>query len=433
VRAQLTTVVAAVLGACLLALLVPVLVLARVDSEQRALISAVQRAQALLPDAATLPPGALPTVPMADGLSVTIYRPDGQVLGVPAALAPEVLDAARHGRASIGLDGRADVVLPALPAAGLGAAGAGAPVPSVVRVAVPDDVWERVALRTWLLVIALALALLLAGVLVAEYLARRQVGWLDALGSGADRIAAGDLSARVQPGGPPEISRVGAALDRLAARVEHLIDAQRVRSADLTHRLRTPLTALRLGVDGLRDRSAAARLSADLDVLSQAVDEVIRAVRRSEEPGTPAKADLVAVARDRVNFWSALAEDTARVISLAAPEHPVWVRVRHPDLRAALDALLGNVFAHTPSGIPMWLLVRASPDGGGVLIVDDAGAGFPPAEALWPGRSGGGSTGLGLDIVRRIAEDSGGGMLLDRSPSGGARVELSLGAPLAQD
>ena len=139
------------------------------------------------------------------------------------------------------------------------------------------------------------------------------------------------------------------------------------------------------------------------------------------------------MARDRVNFWSALAEDTARVISLAAPEHPVWVRVRHPDLRAALDALLGNVFAHTPNGIPMWLLVRASPDGGGVLIVDDAGAGFPPAEALWPGRSGGGSTGLGLDIVRRIAEDSGGGMLLDRSPSGGARVELSLGAPLAQD
>lgn len=424
-RAQLTTVVAAVLGACLLVLLVPVLVLARLDGEQRALITAVQRAQALVPDAATLPPGALPTVPMADGLSVTIYLPDGQVLGVPTPLAPEVLDAARHGRASIGRSGQVDVVLPA--------AGLGASVPPVIRVAVPDDVWERTALRIWLLVIALALALLLAGVLVAEFLARRQVGWLDALGGGAERIAAGELSARVQPGGPPEIARLGAALDRLAARVEQLMDAQRVRSADLTHRLRTPLTALRLGVDGLRDRSAAARLSADLDALSQAVDEVIRAVRRSEEPDTPAQADLVAVARERVNFWSALAEDTSRVISLAAPEQPVWVRVRHPDLRAALDALLGNVFAHTPNGIPMWLLVRASPDGGGVLIVDDAGAGFPPAEALWPGRSGGGSTGLGLDIVRRIAEDSGGGMVLDRSPSGGARVELSLGAPLAED
>jgi signal transduction histidine kinase len=418
-------VVAAVLGACLLVLLVPVLVLARLDGEQRALISAVQRAQALVPDAATLPPGALPTVPMADGLSVTIYLPDGQVLGVPAPLAPDVLDAARHGRASIGSSGQVDVVLPA--------AGLGASVPPVVRVAVPDDVWERTALRTWLLVIALALALLLAGVLVAEFLARRQVGWLDALGDGAERIAAGELSARVQPGGPPEIARLGAALDRLVARVEQLMDAQRVRSADLTHRLRTPLTALRLGVDGLRDRTAAARLSADLDALSQAVDEVIRAVRRSEEPDTPARADLVAVARERVNFWSALAEDTSRVISLAAPEQPVWVRVRHPDLRAALDALLGNVFAHTPNGIPMWLLVRASPDGGGVLIVDDAGAGFPPAEALWPGRSGGGSTGLGLDIVRRIAEDSGGGMVLDRSPSGGGRVTLSLGAPLAED
>ena len=424
-RAQLTIVVAAVLGACLLVLLVPVLVLARLDGEQRALITAVQRAQALVPDAATLPPGALPTVPMDGGLSVTIYLPDGQILGVPAALAPDVLDAARHGRASVGLNDQADVVLPA--------AALGAGVRPVVRVAVPDRVWERVALRTWLLVIALALALLLAGVLVAEFLARRQIGWLDALGSGAERIAAGDLAARVQPGGPPEVSRVADALDRLAARVEQLMDAQRVRSADLTHRLRTPLTALRLGVDGLRDRSAAARLTTDLDALSEAVDEVIRAVRRSEEPDTPAEADLVAVVRARLAFWSALAEDTARVISLAAPEHPVWVRVRYPDLRAALDALLGNVFAHTPNGIPMWLLVRASPDGGGVLIVDDAGAGFPPAEALWPGHSGGGSTGLGLDIVRRIAEDSGGGMLLDRSPSGGARVELSLGAPLPED
>jgi signal transduction histidine kinase len=73
-----------------------------------------------------------------------------------------------------------------------------------------------------------------------------------------------------------------------------------------------------------------------------------------------------------------------------------------------------------------------APDGGGLLIVDDAGPGFPPAAQLGRGRSGAGSTGLGLDIVRRIAVDSGGSMSMDRSPSGGARVELRLGAPFRE-
>jgi signal transduction histidine kinase len=423
VRGQLTGVVAVLLGVSLLVLMAPVLILTRADYQHRALLDAVIRAQGLVPVADTVAAGTLPTEPMDAGLAVSIYRPDGRVFGVPAPLDPKVLAAARRGAATIGLDGRVDVLLPAR--------GPGGGSSSVVRVAMPDSSWERAALGSWLLVVGLALALLLGGVLVAELLVRRQVGWLHALGAGAERIAEGDLSARIQPGGPPEIHRVGAALNRLAVRVEHLMEAQRVRSADLTHRLRTPLTALRLGVDGLPDRTAAARLGSDLIALSQAVDEVIRTVRWSREPGA-AEADLVAVASERVRFWSALAEDTARVIGIGAPEEPVPVRVSQSDLRAALDALLGNVFAHTPNGTPMWLIVTVAPDGGGLLIVDDAGPGFPPAAQLGRGRSGAGSTGLGLDIVRRIAVDSGGSMSMDRSPSGGARVELRLGAPFRE-
>jgi signal transduction histidine kinase len=421
VRGQLTGVVAVLLGASLLVLMVPMLILTRAEYQQRALLAALGRAQGLVPVAASVAAGTLPTVPMGAGPAVSIYQPDGRVFGVPAPLAPEDLAAARRGEATIGLGGRVDVLLPA--------PGAGAGPPPVVRVATPDAAWERAALGSWLLVAGLALALLLGGVLVAELLARRQVGWLHALGAGAERIAEGDLSARIQPGGPPEIHRVGAALNRLAVRVEHLMEAQRVRSADLTHRLRTPLTALRLGVDGLSDRTAATRLDADLTALGQAVDEVIRTVRWSREPGAAAEADLVAVARERVRFWSVLAEDTARVIGIGTPAEPVPVRVAQSDLRAALDALLGNVFAHTPNGTPVWLIVTAVPDGGGLLVVDDAGPGFPPAARLGRGRSGAGSTGLGLDIVRRVAVDSGGSLHLDRSPSDGARVELLLGPP----
>jgi signal transduction histidine kinase len=128
-----------------------------------------------------------------------------------------------------------------------------------------------------------------------------------------------------------------------------------------------------------------------------------------------------------VRFWSALAEDTGRAVRVVAPDVAVPVRVTDSDLRAALDALLGNVFAHTPDGTPMWVRVRAHPGGGGTLLVDDAGPGFPPGPL--PPRPRAGFTGLGLDIVRRVAERSGGGMRLDRAPAGGARVEVSLGAP----
>ena len=97
---------------------------------------------------------------------------------------------------------------------------------------------------------------------------------------------------------------------------------------------------------------------------------------------------------------------------------------RFADLEAAVDALIGNVFAHTPEGTPYSITCSSTVETVR-LIVDDGGAGFGP-EALERGRSGGGSTGLGLDIARRTAETSGGRFTVGESPLGGARVELEL-------
>jgi signal transduction histidine kinase len=64
------------------------------------------------------------------------------------------------------------------------------------------------------------------------------------------------------------------------------------------------------------------------------------------------------------------------------------------------------------------------------LLVDDAGPGIAdPAKAVQRGVSGAGSTGLGLDIVRRAAEQAGGEMVIARSPLGGARVGFHLPTP----
>jgi len=193
--------------------------------------------------------------------------------------------------------------------------------------------------------------------------------------------------------------------------------------------LRTPLTALRLDIDGLADRAAAQRLGEDVANMTAAVDDVILASRRlAPEPGSES-GDLARVVRDRAQFWTPLAEDTEREITVRVGRVPLPVRAGPAALEAALDALLGNVFAHTPAGAGLVLAAQPVPRGGAVLIVDDAGPGFPDAGVAERGRSGAASTGLGLDIARRCAEESGGSMRLARSPLGGARVWLHFGPP----
>jgi signal transduction histidine kinase len=96
-----------------------------------------------------------------------------------------------------------------------------------------------------------------------------------------------------------------------------------------------------------------------------------------------------------------------------------------------VDALLGNVFAHTPAGTPFAVRLTARP-AGATLVVADSGPGLPgPATgALRRGVSGSGSSGLGLDIVRRAAEVTGGEVRLEAGAPG-LTVVVELG-PLAR-
>ena len=103
------------------------------------------------------------------------------------------------------------------------------------------------------------------------------------------------------------------------------------------------------------------------------------------------------------------------------------MRASADDLAAAVDALLENVIAHTPEGTPFAVrLARTST--GARLVIADEGPGIPEG-ATQRGRSDRNSTGLGLDVARRCAENSGGSMTIDRSAQGGAVVTLELGSP----
>jgi signal transduction histidine kinase len=125
-------------------------------------------------------------------------------------------------------------------------------------------------------------------------------------------------------------------------------------------------------------------------------------------------------------FWSALAEDEGREVRLAGVDRTVRIPVARPELAAALDALLGNVFRHTPEGTPFAVDVHDTADAV-IVLVSDAGPGIAdPDAALRRGNDGGrdGSTGLGLDIVRRAAEATGGDVRLGRSVLGGTEVRM---------
>ena len=91
------------------------------------------------------------------------------------------------------------------------------------------------------------------------------------------------------------MQELASAVDRLVGRIQLLLARERESVADLSHRLRTPVTALRLRVEGVTDTDLRDRLSSDLDALQATVDEIVREARRSEREGLDPQTDAVAV------------------------------------------------------------------------------------------------------------------------------------------
>ena len=120
-------------------------------------------------------------------------------------------------------------------------------------------------------------------------------------------------------------------------------------AADLPHRLRTPLTALRMNAAALGPGRAADETRLAVDRLEQRgrPDHPRRPPARA---GEPSGCDAAEVLADRIGFWSALAEDQGRPCQLTGADRPVRVPVPRSDLAAAADALIGNVFRHTAEG-----------------------------------------------------------------------------------
>ena len=298
---------------------------------------------------------------------------------------------------------------------------------SVTRVFLPTSVLRRGVYKLWLRLGLVALALLLAGVAVADRLARAIVVPVKQLASVTRQLSAGESEARTTPSGPPEIADVGQAVNHLADRIDALLAAEREMMADLSHRLRTPLTSLRLNAESIPDPELSERVMADVESMEYSVSTFIREARAPRRMADES-CDLVDVCRTRTEFWAVLAEEENRQWSVLLPGLPIPIPLKRIDLEAAIDAMLGNVFAHTPEKTAV--SVVGATDGREItLTVEDFGPGFPAGFVPARGTSGASSTGLGLDIVKRTAEAAGGGVRTGNHAGGGARVEMWFPVP----
>ncbi|MEV6736742.1 HAMP domain-containing sensor histidine kinase [Streptomyces sp. NPDC051104] len=360
-----------------------------------------------------------------DGIAVHIPAGDGTKavdIGRRRAAAKDIAATRRLGRASTTeVPGGSTLLQPTALSSGAIA---------VIEVYVPESEVTHGVGTAWAVLAAVGVALIIGSVAVADRLGVRMVRPARRLAEGAHDLGEGQLGARVPEDGPAELRAAAVAFNSMADQVVQLLANERELAADLSHRLRTPLTVLRLNAASLGDGPAAEQTRQAVAQLEREVDTIIRTAREAKPQtaaaGAGAGCDAAEVVRERMEFWSALAEDEGRKWRVAGADRPVRIPVARSDLAAALDALLGNVFRHTPEGTAFAVDVHNADDAV-IVLVSDAGPGIPdPQAAMARGRGSGsdGSTGLGLDIVRRLAESTGGDVRIGSSVLGGTEVRI---------
>jgi signal transduction histidine kinase len=425
-RRKIAMLVAATTSAIIIAFLIPLAMLVRTLAEDRAIAGASQEAQGV----ATLVAGVkdqnqlmslVDLVDQESARATSALMPDGTLIGTPPPSAPaldaSVISRARAGEAFILLgDNSAQVVVPVVTERGT----------VVVRTAVSSSSLHTGVATAWLTFAGLGAVLMVIAVVAADLLGRRVSAPVSELAAVAHRLRDGELDARAVPRGPVETVELGTALNLLADRIGQLLTAEREAVADLSHRLRTPVTALRLDVGAVHEPELADRLRAHIANLERTVDAVVKDARRPVRSTVGRSCDAASVVRDRVAFWSALAADQNRELAISIPSVATPVALDSSDLKDVVDALVDNVFAHTPDGTDFAVSLTSEP----ALVrleVADCGPGADSVDIAERGHSSVNSTGLGLDIVRRAAIAAGGELAITSSPSGGMLAMVTFG------
>ncbi|MDP9876620.1 signal transduction histidine kinase [Variovorax boronicumulans] len=264
---------------------------------------------------------------------------------------------------------------------------------------------------------------------------RRITQRLETLQRGVQRWGEGDLSARVIEEGQDEVADLSKRFNASAERIEQLVRSHKSLLANASHELRSPLTRIRMGLELMGDQpSPAAReeISRNIGELDQLIDEILLASRldaSEADMGTIEAVDLTGLAAEecaQVNAELDLAEGTDN----ATLTVPGVSRL----LRRAIRNLLENARRYGAGEISVEL---GSAGGYATVRVNDRGPGVPATlrERIFepfyrlPGASErNGGVGLGLALVKSIAERHGGSVRCEDRPGGGASFVIRLPA-----
>lgn len=270
-----------------------------------------------------------------------------------------------------------------------------------------------------------AVAGVLLGGLTAWWLVRRVLHPLASLRDGTQRVAAGDLTARVAEPSDRELREVARAFNRMAATLERAEELRRTLVEDVAHELRTPLTSLRGYTEALADGvveptpEMLRTVHAEIERLTRLIEALDRLARDQHAVIPHARAEID------------LAELVRRTLALAEPQlrsRAIRVRIEEdgdvPALMADPDGigqvvtnLVDNATRHTDQGGEIMVELRRE-DTSLVCGIANTGTEIPPAELplIWErlhrvdrsrSRATGGA-GIGLAVVRQIVAEHGG-------------------------
>jgi signal transduction histidine kinase len=310
----------------------------------------------------------------------------------------------------------------------------------VITLEEPRQVMRTQQVQVTLIVLLLVVLSVGAGAVVATVTARRLAEPLSDVADRAARLGAGDFRSAPYRHGIPELDRVSDVLDTSAAALSELVQRERELVGDVSHQLRSRLTALQLRLDELANhpdpsarREAVAALE-QTEKLSEVLNELLQAARAARAAGAELqdlRLGLTAVADE----WRPALRAAGRSFKVRVPDG-LLARVTPARIREAVGALVDNALQH--GGGTVTLSARAA-ENSIVVEVADSGAGVP--EELVPhvfdrGVSVGSSTGLGLALARALVEADGGRLELSRARPAmftiflpAARADDVVGAP----
>lgn len=309
-----------------------------------------------------------------------------------------------------------------------------------VRISYPAAELDSRIDAYWTALAAVGLAVLAIAALAGVFLAQWIASPLDDIVGVAHGIGSGDLHARADTEvGPPEVRAVAAGLNASIEALERMLEDQRSFTADASHQLRTPLHAMTLRLDNAAyaleqgDPAAAAgdvkHAARDVERLAGLVESLLVLERADREAaGQVEPLDLASVVAGRMEEWRERATRSDVRVEVDVPA-PLLALARAVHVEQVLDNYVDNAIAVSPAGRAVRVVGRR--DGSAVeLHVVDEGPGMGDEElelafrrfhsgAERPARRTSGGFGLGLAIVRRLAEVDGGSAWLRHGPGRG--------------